>query len=233
MEISMLPIHALSIRTCATMFPPSSATAMFMGWPISVAFFSAAPIMRRASSNFTAVMGSPFRDVLLLSASGLRGSLSNEVSDLFGVRKHWHVTGGDSDRSSLHCRRFGLLEFGGNSAVVAGNHAPGRLGLPRGSRDGGSKNSRCCGTLCRCQQLLLLVRQILREVLGYPFRGHGQKTFGIRPDFAAQRRRWKRPGDRSHGLALRRRERSDENQPDHLGIVSRLRDHHSPIGMAY
>src|SRR6266404_4110542 len=29
------------------------------GWPISVAFFSAALIMRRASSNFTAVMGSP------------------------------------------------------------------------------------------------------------------------------------------------------------------------------
>src|SRR6266853_5759550 len=55
----MLPIHALSIRTCATMFPPSSATAMFMGWPISVAFFSAALITRRASSNFTAVMGSP------------------------------------------------------------------------------------------------------------------------------------------------------------------------------
>src|SRR6202044_1503659 len=52
----MLPIHALSMRTCATMFPPSSATAMFMGWPISLAFFSAALIMRRASSNFTAVM---------------------------------------------------------------------------------------------------------------------------------------------------------------------------------
>jgi hypothetical protein len=42
------------------MFPPSSATAMFMGWPISAAFFSAALITRRASSNFTAVMGSPF-----------------------------------------------------------------------------------------------------------------------------------------------------------------------------
>src|SRR5216683_1975838 len=56
----MLPIHALSIRTCATMFPPSSATAMFIGWPISLAFFSAALITRRASSNFTAVMGSPF-----------------------------------------------------------------------------------------------------------------------------------------------------------------------------
>src|SRR5258705_13261822 len=40
--------------------PPSSVTAMFMGWPISLAFFSAALITRRASSNFTAVMGSPF-----------------------------------------------------------------------------------------------------------------------------------------------------------------------------
>src|SRR5260370_1253765 len=59
-EISMLPIQALSIRTWATMFPPSSATAMFMGCPISLAFFSAALITRRASSNFTAVIGSPF-----------------------------------------------------------------------------------------------------------------------------------------------------------------------------
>ena len=56
----MLPIQPLSIRMCATMFPPSSATAMFMGWPISLAFFSAALITRRASSNFTAVMSSPF-----------------------------------------------------------------------------------------------------------------------------------------------------------------------------
>src|ERR1700719_2307554 len=54
-----LPIHALSIRTCATMFPPSSATAMFIGWPISLAFLSAALITRRASSNFTAVIASP------------------------------------------------------------------------------------------------------------------------------------------------------------------------------
>src|SRR2546426_892435 len=67
----MLPIHALSIRTCATMFPPSSATAMFMGWPISLAFFSAALITRRASSNFTAVMGSPLhRFVAQISETG-------------------------------------------------------------------------------------------------------------------------------------------------------------------
>jgi hypothetical protein len=33
---------------------------MFMGWPISLAFFSAALITRRASSNFIAVMISPF-----------------------------------------------------------------------------------------------------------------------------------------------------------------------------
>src|SRR5262245_18259524 len=50
----MLPIHALSIRTCATRLPPSSATAMFIAWPTSLAFFSAALITRRASSNFMA-----------------------------------------------------------------------------------------------------------------------------------------------------------------------------------
>jgi len=58
-ETSMLPIQELSIRTWATMFPPSSATAMFMGCPISCAFFSAAPITRRASSSFTADMRPP------------------------------------------------------------------------------------------------------------------------------------------------------------------------------
>src|SRR5882672_4983325 len=50
----MLPIQALSIRMWATMFPPSSATAIFIGCPISLAFFSAALITRRASSSFTA-----------------------------------------------------------------------------------------------------------------------------------------------------------------------------------
>src|SRR5437588_12068062 len=65
--MSMLPIHALSIRTCTTMFPPSSGTAMFIGWPISLAFLSAALIARRASSNFTAVIASP-----LFSGSGER-----------------------------------------------------------------------------------------------------------------------------------------------------------------
>src|SRR3989442_8000853 len=49
----MLPVQALSIRTWATMFPPSSATAIFIGCPISLAFFSAALITRRASSSFT------------------------------------------------------------------------------------------------------------------------------------------------------------------------------------
>src|ERR1700730_10041207 len=53
-EISMLPIQALSIRMWATMFPPSSATAIFIGCPISLALFSAALITRRASSSFTA-----------------------------------------------------------------------------------------------------------------------------------------------------------------------------------
>src|SRR2546430_16484299 len=50
----MLPIQALFIRMWATMFPPSSATAIFIGCPISLAFFSAALITRRASSSFTA-----------------------------------------------------------------------------------------------------------------------------------------------------------------------------------
>src|SRR6478735_3947558 len=54
----MLPIQALFIRMWATMFPPSSATAIFIGCPISLAFFSAALITRRASSSFTADMGS-------------------------------------------------------------------------------------------------------------------------------------------------------------------------------
>src|SRR5258708_11934373 len=53
MEISMLPIQALSMRMWATMFPPSSATAIFIGCPISLAFSSAALITRRASSSFT------------------------------------------------------------------------------------------------------------------------------------------------------------------------------------
>src|SRR5438552_5966636 len=50
----MLPIEALFIRLWATMFPPSSSTAIFIGCPISLAFFSAALITRRASSSFTA-----------------------------------------------------------------------------------------------------------------------------------------------------------------------------------
>jgi hypothetical protein len=32
-EMSMLPIHAPSIRTCATRFPPASTTAMFHRLP--------------------------------------------------------------------------------------------------------------------------------------------------------------------------------------------------------
>jgi hypothetical protein len=32
---------------------PSSTTAMFMGWPISMAFFSAASMMRRASASLS------------------------------------------------------------------------------------------------------------------------------------------------------------------------------------
>ncbi len=73
----------------------------------------------------------------------------------------------------------------GNGAIVAGNHAPGWLALPCGRRDCAPENCCCCGTLCRCQQLLLLVWQILGEVFGDSLWGHRQKTFSIRPDFAA------------------------------------------------
>src|SRR5580704_16106716 len=81
MEISMLPIHALSMRARATIFPPSSATAMFIGWPISLAFASAALIMRRASSNFTAVMGYPLMSYALAQDVGGTG-LADRVSGI-------------------------------------------------------------------------------------------------------------------------------------------------------
>src|SRR5437899_7425163 len=57
-EISILPSQAPSMRTWDTRLPPSSAMAMFIGCPISAAFFSAAAITRRASSKRT--MFSPF-----------------------------------------------------------------------------------------------------------------------------------------------------------------------------
>src|SRR6266849_5007274 len=179
----MLPIHASSIRTCATIFPPSSATAMFMGWPISLAFFSAALITRRASSNLTAVMSFPY--AIRSLASGFRCSLFDQICDGFRMRKHWHVTRGNSDRRCFHCRGLGLFKLRRNSAIVAGNHAPRWLGLPRGGRNRGPKYSRCCRSLCRRQQLLLVVWQILGKVLGNSLWGHGQKTVSIRPDFAA------------------------------------------------
>jgi hypothetical protein len=50
-EISILPSHAPSILMWLTKFPPASTTAMFIGCPISRAFFSAAEMTRRASSN--------------------------------------------------------------------------------------------------------------------------------------------------------------------------------------
>src|SRR5437016_10208428 len=116
---------------------------------------------------------------------GFRGSLLDQVCDFIRVRKHWHVTGGNSDRCSLDCRRFGLLKLRRNSAIVAGNHAPGWLGLPRGGGDCGPENSGCGGTLCRRQQLLLVVWQILGEVFSDSLWGHCQKTFSICPDFSA------------------------------------------------
>ena len=55
-EMSMLPSQALSMRTWATRLPPASATAMFIGWPISAAFFSAAAMTRRASLSVTMIL---------------------------------------------------------------------------------------------------------------------------------------------------------------------------------
>src|SRR5215203_4147941 len=51
MEIVMLPTNAPSILTCALRLPPASTTAMSMGFPISLAFRSAPPMTRRASSS--------------------------------------------------------------------------------------------------------------------------------------------------------------------------------------
>src|SRR5436190_20652424 len=60
-EISILPTQALSMRTCATRLPPESTTAMFIGWPISSAFFSAAAIIRLASASVT-IISPPGKD---------------------------------------------------------------------------------------------------------------------------------------------------------------------------
>src|SRR4051794_10219828 len=53
MAMSTLPSQASSIRTCATRLPPASTTAMFIGWPISVARASPAARTRLASASET------------------------------------------------------------------------------------------------------------------------------------------------------------------------------------
>src|SRR6266545_4306191 len=78
----MLPIQALSIRMWATMFPPSSATAIFIGCPISLAFFSAALITRRASSSFTADIDS---SSLQLFQHVVRGPQIGELGEQIAV----------------------------------------------------------------------------------------------------------------------------------------------------
>src|ERR1700744_6607906 len=75
------PIHAPSMRTWATRLPPSSATAMFMGWPISFAFFSAAAITRRAASSVTSLaimfcLSPSGTGKILRGLSSLKGRLS-------------------------------------------------------------------------------------------------------------------------------------------------------------
>src|SRR5689334_6953770 len=79
--MSTLPIHAPSIRTCATKFPPSSATAMFIGCPISLAFFSAATITLRSSSKPTMGIRS------FAMGNGLSGPESHGLYTL--RRRHW------------------------------------------------------------------------------------------------------------------------------------------------
>src|SRR5438105_13608544 len=83
-EISMLPSHAPSIRTCETRFPPSSQTAMFIGCPIWAAFFSAAAMSRRASSSLMP-MCLPFRGqfphVLVGTAAAGEGEVRAPMED--------------------------------------------------------------------------------------------------------------------------------------------------------
>src|SRR5271166_5814495 len=88
----MLPIQAPSMRTWATRLPPSSATAMFMGCPISAAFFSAAAIIRRASSSFTADIRPPAK--VSSHAKYERGGfrqyrVEGNLASLAGSRRDW------------------------------------------------------------------------------------------------------------------------------------------------
>src|SRR5579863_6832921 len=53
MAMSMLPIQAPSMRSKATRFAPASTTAMFIGTPISAAFFSPLRMTSRACSSVT------------------------------------------------------------------------------------------------------------------------------------------------------------------------------------
>src|SRR5436853_535089 len=88
------------------------------------------------------------------------------------------------DRVAAFARCFGFLKLRRDGAVVARNHRPRWLGLPRGGRDCGPENRGCCEPLCRRQDLLLLIRQILGEVFGDSFLGHRQKALGIGPELA-------------------------------------------------
>src|SRR3954447_4988546 len=79
--MSMLPSQALSMRTWATRLPPASTTAMFMGWPISSAFFSAAAMIRFASARVTIIV--------LLKASFERVEIGGDVCCV--VRGHAQI----------------------------------------------------------------------------------------------------------------------------------------------
>src|SRR5699024_10534838 len=81
-EMSMLPIHAPSIRTCATRLPPASATAIFIGCPISAAFFSAAAITRLASSSVTIINPPLHRGRLVLFLQRNSQDTTNDVLDI-------------------------------------------------------------------------------------------------------------------------------------------------------
>src|SRR5947209_2631158 len=85
-EISTLPIHARSMRTCATRLPPASTTAMFIGWPISSALRSPASITRRASVRVIAIAPS---NSMRRSLDGVQ--VSRHIGGFAGVHaKHRH-----------------------------------------------------------------------------------------------------------------------------------------------
>src|SRR5215469_14331979 len=99
-EISMLPSHAPSMRTCATRLPPSSATAMFIGCLISAAFFSAAAMTLRASSSLTIFSPGTHEHLICLR----RTSHQPAVADVQGP---YHSQIGEGDAREITSQSHG------------------------------------------------------------------------------------------------------------------------------